>query len=113
MYKNKETLPEHIFRAYDIRGVVPNDLNEDVVFNIGLAFGTKAQKLDQTTVAIARDGRLSGPSLLAALESGIISSGCNVINIGAVPTPVLYFAAKELANGTGIMLTGSHNPGEL
>ncbi|QIV96525.1 phosphomannomutase [Allofrancisella inopinata] len=112
MYKNVQNMSKYIFRAYDIRGVVPTDLNEDVVFNIGLAFGTKAQELNQNQVAIARDGRLSGPSLLAALESGILASGCDVINIGAVPTPVLYFAAKKLTNGTGIMLTGSHNPAD-
>jgi len=110
MYKNKSSLPEYIFRAYDIRGIVPSDLNEDVVFNIGLAYGTKATELGESTVAIARDGRLSGPSLLKALESGILASGCDVLNIGAVPTPVLYFAAKQHTNGTGIMLTGSHNP---
>ncbi|AIT09946.1 phosphoglucomutase [Candidatus Francisella endociliophora] len=112
MYKNIESLPEHIFRAYDIRGVVPSDLNEEVVFNIGLAYGTKAKELNQNVVAIARDGRLSGPALLAALQKGILTAGCDVINIGAVPTPVLYFAAKKLTNGTGIMLTGSHNPGD-
>lgn len=110
MYKNAANLPEHIFRAYDIRGIVPTDLNEDVVFNIGLAYGTKARELSQETVAIARDGRLSGPSLLDALEQGLRASGCNVLNVGAVPTPVLYFAAKKFTNGTGIMLTGSHNP---
>ncbi len=112
MYKNVANLPEHIFRAYDIRGIVPIDLNEDVVFNIGLAFGTKSKELGELQVAIARDGRLSGPSLLQALESGILASGCNVLNIGAVPTPVLYFAAKQHTNGTGIMLTGSHNPAD-
>ncbi len=112
MYKNFSSLPECIFRAYDIRGIVPTDLNEDVVFNIGLAFGTKAKELGESQIAIARDGRLSGPSLLQALESGILTSGCDVLNIGAVPTPVLYFAAKQHTSGTGIMLTGSHNPAD-
>ena len=112
MFKNVSSLPEHIFRAYDIRGIVPVDLNQDVVFNIGLAFGTKARELGESQVAIARDGRLSGPSLLQAMENGVLASGCNVLNIGAVPTPVLYFAAKQHTNGTGIMLTGSHNPAD-
>jgi phosphomannomutase/phosphoglucomutase len=112
MFKNVSSLPEHIFRAYDIRGIVPVDLNQDVVFNIGLAFGTKARELGESQVAIARDGRLSGPSLLQVLENGVLASGCNVLNIGAVPTPVLYFAAKQHTNGTGIMLTGSHNPAD-
>ena len=112
MYKNVLSFPEHIFRAYDIRGIVPADLNEDVVFNIGLAYGTKAKELGESQVAIARDGRLSGPGLLQALDRGILASGCNVLNVGAVPTPVLYFAAKQHTNGTGIMLTGSHNPAD-
>ncbi len=110
MYKEIENFPEHIFRAYDIRGVVPTDLNENVVFNIGVAFGTKARQLGEKLVVIARDGRLSGPSLLKALENGLLSTGCDVLNIADVPTPLLYFAAKKIGTGSGIMLTGSHNP---
>ena len=97
MYKNASSLPEYIFRAYDIRGIVPTDLNEDVVFNIGLAYGTKAKELGESQVAIARDGRLSGPSFLQSLESGILASGCDVLNIGAVPTPVLKPAENPCA----------------
>jgi len=110
MYKEINDFPNHIFRAYDIRGVVPTDLNENVVFNVGVAYGTKARELGESTVVIARDGRLSGPTLLDSLESGLLSTGCNVINVGDVPTPLLYFAAKTVGTGTGIMLTGSHNP---
>ena len=94
--KNVASLLKHIFKAYDIRGIVPSDLNEDIVFNIGcVVFGTKAKKLADSQVAIARDSRLSGPSLFQALESSILVSGCDVLNVGAVPTPVLYFAANQ------------------
>ncbi|WP_119344163.1 phosphomannomutase/phosphoglucomutase [Facilibium subflavum] len=110
MLKDIDKIPEHIFRAYDIRGTYPDDLNESVVFNIGVAFGAMAQQQGQCDVFIARDGRLSGPVLLQALSDGLRFSGCNVTDIGAVPTPVLYFAAKTKGSGTGIMLTGSHNP---
>jgi phosphomannomutase/phosphoglucomutase len=103
-------LPEHIFRAYDIRGLYPKDLNPDVVFNIGLAFGTEALIAKQKQVIIARDGRLSGYILAKSLIEGLQKSGCNVVDIGEVPTPVLYFAVKKIGTGTGIMLTGSHNP---
>ena len=110
MQKTIEKLPSHIFRAYDIRGTYPEDLNETLVHAIGKAFGSEAGEQGEKTVVIARDGRLSGPTLLKALAEGLTASGCQVIDIGAVPTPVLYFAAKTITNGTGIMLTGSHNP---
>ena len=99
-----------IFRAYDIRGVVTDALTADVVREIGRAFGSEALAQDCQTVVIGRDGRLSGPSLIKALAEGLQSTGCDVIDIGMVPTPVLYFATHELGTGTGIMLTGSHNP---
>lgn len=110
MFKERSLTPEHIFRAYDIRGTYPEDLNETVVFNIALAFACRARTQGEKTVFIARDGRLSGPVLLKALAEGLQAGGCNVIDIGATPTPVLYFAAKTQGSGTGIMLTGSHNP---
>lgn len=110
MFRENALTPEHIFRAYDIRGTYPEDLNENVVFNIGLAFAIKAQAQNEQTVFIARDGRLSGPTLLKALAEGLQTGGCDVVDVGAVPTPVLYFASKAQGNGTGIMLTGSHNP---
>ena len=103
-------VPAHIFRAYDIRGVVDIDLTEEIVHDIGVALGSEAQDLGEKTVIVGRDGRLSGPKLSAALKAGILSSGCNVIDIGIVPTPVMYFATKTLGVTSGIMLTGSHNP---
>lgn len=104
------TIAKEIFRAYDIRGVVDHTLTTDAVFNIGRAIGTKVLSLQGNTVVIGRDGRLSGPKLSAQLKEGIISTGCNVVDVGLVPTPVLYFAAKHLQICSAVMLTGSHNP---
>ena len=101
-----------IFRAYDIRGVVADALTPDACEQIGRAFGSEALARGQKVVNLARDGRLSGPDLIAALAKGIQSTGCDVINIGMVPTPVLYFSTYHLETGTGIMVTGSHNPPE-
>lgn len=101
-----------IFRAYDIRGVVSDQLTPAAVEQIGRAFGTECVDRDIPTVVVARDGRLSGPDLIASLSRGIQSTGTNVISIGMVPTPVLYFATYHLGTGTGIMVTGSHNPPE-
>ncbi len=101
-----------IFRAYDIRGVVADALTPAAVEQIGRAFGSEALARGNATVVLARDGRLSGPALVEALAKGIQSTGCDVINIGMVPTPVLYFATYHLDTGTGIMVTGSHNPPE-
>ena len=98
-----------IFKAYDVRGVVPSTLNEDVAGSLGRAFGAMARAEGQTTVAVGRDGRLSGPSLSAALVRGLQSSGVDVIDIGLATTPMLYFAASTLCS-SGIQLTGSHNP---
>ena len=98
-----------IFKAYDIRGVVPSTINEDLAFGLGKAFGSRALGEGEKTVAVGRDGRLSGPSLAAALVRGLAASGINVINAGMVTTPMLYFAANTLAT-SGIQVTGSHNP---
>ena len=98
-----------IFKAYDIRGIVPATLNEDVALGLGRAFGTIAMAQGQTTVAVGRDGRLSGPSLAAALMRGLQEAGIAVIDVGMVTTPMLYFAAATLCS-SGIQVTGSHNP---
>ncbi len=105
-----ENLASSIFKAYDIRGIVDQTLTKNVVFAIGKALGSEAAALGQHTVVIARDGRNSGPALSQALSDGLSAAGRQVIDIGRVPTPVLYFANFHLATGTGIMLTGSHNP---
>ena len=104
------SVPAEIFRAYDIRGIVGATLTAAVVRAIGQALGTLALEAGGTTIAIGRDGRLSGPELSAALAEGIAASGANVIDIGMVPTPVTYFAAYHLGCGSAVMLTGSHNP---
>lgn len=98
-----------IFKAYDIRGVVPATLDEQVAEALGRAFGTVARQLGETTVAVGRDGRLSGPSLSAALIRGLVRAGIDVIDVGMVTTPMLYFAASTLCR-SGIQVTGSHNP---
>ncbi len=98
-----------IFKAYDIRGVVPTDLNEAVAQSLGQAFGTMALGLGERTVAVGRDGRLSGPALSAALIRGLMAAGVEVIDVGMVTTPMLYFAASTLCR-SGIQVTGSHNP---
>ena len=99
-----------IFRAYDIRGVVKTDLRPDVVLRIGKAIGTLYP--DCKKVAIGRDGRLTSKELSDNLIEGLRSTGVDVIDIGEVPTPVLYYATHSLGTGSGIMVTGSHNPPE-
>jgi len=98
-----------IFKAYDIRGVVPSTLNESVAEGLGKAFGSRALAEGQRTVAVGRDGRLSGPSLSAALIRGLVAAGVRVIDVGLCTTPMLYFAANTACQ-SGIQVTGSHNP---
>jgi phosphomannomutase/phosphoglucomutase len=105
-------LERSIFRAYDIRGVVDQSLTEDIARLIGQAVGSEIRERGLTECVVGRDGRLSGPRLAAALIEGLKSTGCDVIDIGAVPTPVLYFATYHLNAGSGVMVTGSHNPPE-
>ncbi len=103
-------LPREIFKAYDIRGIVGKTLTPDIVEAIGHAIGSEATSRGQHTIAIGRDGRLSGPELIAALARGIRKSGIDVIDVGCVPTPMVYFAAYQLNTNCAVMLTGSHNP---
>ncbi len=109
-YASPVKVHTEIFKAYDIRGIVDESLTEDMVYAIGRAFGSEAQAQNQARVCVARDGRLSGPRLLQALIDGLLASGVDVVNVGQVPTPVLYFSTFALDTDTGIMLTGSHNP---
>lgn len=99
-----------IFRAYDIRGIVGTSLTEESVFLIGKAIGSLLREQGGNQIAIARDGRHSGPALLKALGEGLMATGCNVVDLGMVPTPLLYFATQQLQGRSGVMLTGSHNP---
>jgi phosphomannomutase len=100
-----------IFKAYDIRGIVPATLNDAVAEALGKAFGTAARQAGETSVAVGRDGRLSGPALSAAVIRGLMATGIDVIDVGMVTTPMLYFAASTLCN-SGIQVTGSHNPAD-
>lgn len=103
-------LPETIFREYDIRGVVGDTLTAETVELLGRAIGTEALQAGQQTVIVGRDGRLHSPELADALIQGLTRSGRDVIDIGAAPTPVLYYATHVLDSRSGISLTGSHNP---
>lgn len=104
------TIPKDIFRAYDIRGVVSETLTSEVAFILGKALGTQVQSLGEKKLFIARDGRLSGPSLFEALSKGVLSTGCDVVDLGLLPTPLLYFATHVSPISCGVVITGSHNP---
>jgi phosphomannomutase / phosphoglucomutase len=103
-------IPKEIFKAYDIRGIVGKTLTPEIVEAIGQALGSEALARKQSTVCIGYDGRLSGPELAGALSKGIRKAGVNVIQLGMVATPMVYFAAYELGTACGVMVTGSHNP---
>ncbi len=103
----------NIFREYDIRGVVERDLTPDVVKALGCAFGTVIKRNRGHKVSIGRDARISSPRLFELLAEGIISTGIDVIDIGLVPTPSLYFSLYHLKTDGGVMITGSHNPPEF
>ena len=99
-----------IFKAYDIRGIVGKTLTPEIIEAIGHALGSEAKKRGQKEICIGYDGRLSGPELVAALSRGICKAGVNVVNLGMVATPMVYFAAVHLKTNCGVMVTGSHNP---
>ncbi len=105
-----QNISPSIFKAYDIRGVVGDTLTVEAVRAIGLALGTKAREAGATEAVIGRDGRLSGPELSKSLSEGFRDAGIDVIDIGMVPTPVVYYATFELGTETGVAVTGSHNP---
>jgi phosphomannomutase/phosphoglucomutase len=104
------TLSQSIFKAYDIRGIIGKTLDASIAGQIGQAFGTAARAKGERVVVIGRDGRLSGPELGAALAAGLQSTGVDVVDLGMVATPMLYFATQVLDSQSGIMVTGSHNP---
>jgi phosphomannomutase/phosphoglucomutase len=102
-----------IFREYDIRGVVDKDLTPDVIRRLGQGFGTHMAKLGLKKLAVGRDGRLSSKAFSEALIQGLMSTGCDVVDIGICPTPVYYFSLFHLNKEGGMMVTGSHNPPEF
>ncbi|GAA4333708.1 phosphomannomutase/phosphoglucomutase [Pigmentiphaga soli] len=101
-----------VFKAYDIRGVVPAPLSAGFARLLGLALAAEARKMGLSRIVVGRDGRLSGPELSEALQGGLLEGGIDVIDIGMVPTPLVYYAASTMGNGSGIAITGSHNPPE-
>ncbi len=105
-------MPAHIFRAYDIRGIAETELVEEVVTKIGKAIGSYALDHEQQALIVACDGRKSSPQIKNTLIKALLSSGRDVIDIGVVPTPLLYFATHTLDSKSGVMVTGSHNPAE-
>ena len=105
-------LEPNIFKAYDIRGVVDITLTIETVEQIGRALGSYASKKKQKKICVGYDGRLSSPNLSNALIAGLLSTGIDVVNIGLVTTPMLYFSTHLLETNSGVMITGSHNPPE-
>lgn len=110
-YQYKQ-IERSVFRAYDIRGVIGKQLDEDGFYTIGRAISCRLRTLNRNEIFIARDGRLTSESLSAALKQGLLDSGINVIDLGAVATPVMYYATNSESIDSGLMVTGSHNPAD-
>lgn len=106
------TIASSIFKAYDIRGIVDDTLTEQAAYAVGRALGRLALERGKAETVVGRDGRLSGPRLSKALADGFMDAGVDVVDIGMVATPLVYFATYLLGNGTGVQVTGSHNPPE-
>lgn len=104
---------KEIFREYDIRGVVGEDLTPELATVIGRAVASKVQKAGKKEVAVGRDCRLSSPALAQGLTEGLLSSGCRVVDLGVVPTPLVYFSVFYKKMEAAVMITGSHNPPEF
>ncbi len=107
-----QPFPYSSFKAYDIRGIVPTALNPEFAQELGRGLAARAHASGVTALVVGRDGRLSSPALAEALQQGIRDGGINTIDVGQVPTPLVYFAAHTLKTGSGVAITGSHNPPE-
>ena len=105
-------LPAHIFRAYDIRGIASEELNEDAVTLIGRALGTLAGEMGEQALVVGFDGRTSSPAIKTAFVKALLDSGRDVIDVGLVPTPAVYFAIQTTSARSGVMVTASHNPAD-
>ncbi|HQD19048.1 MAG TPA: phosphomannomutase, partial [Bacillota bacterium] len=101
---------DHIFRQYDIRGVVGQQLDSDLVYRLGRSLATYYEQHGVSKVSVGRDARLSSPEFRDALVEGLTEGGCDVIDLGMVPTPLLYYSLFKLDLEGGVMITGSHNP---
>lgn len=110
--KAKIAVPDDIFLEYDVRGIAHENLTVEIVYKIGQAFGTVTNIKERDEVVIGRDARLSSPEFEEALVEGVRSTGCGVVKVGVVATPILYFATDYFATGTGLMITASHNAAE-
>src|SRR5579862_1827543 len=106
-------LKSTIFREYDIRGVADTELASADVADLGRGLGTLLQRRSGPKINLGRDCRLSSPRLHDALLEGLVAAGCDVTDLGVVPTPVLYFSKQHLASDGAVMITGSHNPSEF
>jgi phosphomannomutase len=109
---HQRQITRSVFRAYDIRGIIGEQLDEDAFYSIGKAISCRLDALGNRSIFIARDGRLSSESLALALKQGLLDSGIHVIDLGAVATPVMYFATHVRGIDNGLMVTGSHNPAD-
>ncbi|MDI1352941.1 MAG: phosphomannomutase/phosphoglucomutase [bacterium] len=112
MMHYQNTIPRSVFRAYDIRGVIGKDLDEHSFYRIGLAIACYLHDLQRQQIYVACDGRLTSPVLTAALKKGLLESGIDVVDLGAVATPVMYYATHTQGLDCGLMVTGSHNPAD-
>jgi phosphomannomutase/phosphoglucomutase len=110
--KKEVAIPEHIFRAYDIRGNAETELTDELIADIGSAIGSIAGDMGEQSLIVGCDGRISTPRIKSALVRAIMESGRDIIDIGLVPTPLLYFATRHMSCRSGVMITGSHNPAD-
>ncbi|MDP3269575.1 MAG: phosphomannomutase/phosphoglucomutase, partial [Legionella sp.] len=109
---HQKQIGRSVFRAYDIRGIIGRELDEDSFYSIGLAIACYLQQLNRQKIYVARDGRLTSFSLTQALKQGLLDSGIDIVDLGAVATPVMYYATNTQGLDCGLMVTGSHNPAD-
>lgn len=108
-----DSFPEEVFRAYDIRGIADEQISKEFALSLGKAIGSELQELRENTLVVARDARTHSPQLTEWLVRGVLSTGCNVLNIGTVPTPLMYFTLETMEEvSSGVMVTASHNSAE-
>jgi len=110
LWEEKVKINPEIFRQYDIRGIVDEDLTQETVELLGKGIGSYFRKNKSRKVALGRDGRLSSPLFSEALTKGLLSSGCQIVDLGVIPTPLLYFTMYQKKMEAGVIITGSHNP---
>ena len=110
LWEEKVKINPEIFRQYDIRGIVDEDLTQETVELLGKGIGSYFRKNKSRKVALGRDCRLSSPLFAEALAKGLLSSGCQIVDLGIIPTPLLYFTMYQKKMEAGVIITGSHNP---